>query len=225
MALGKNTIDGNKLLSYVERVERIDIDRKALTTDRQAIIAEAKDEGFVPAGINYVVKARAKKPHDRQEEEQLRDLYMHSCGLGDPGPLFRLAGLAKRDKLARDAVLDTLKELVPAGGELIAKIGGKPMIIRRDKKGEATMEEYFAPAPPEASPDMAEPPRGSKAPPPPPDCDDAGAETLGRQAWQDNVPITANPFPYGDARRPRWDKGWRAESGGDGMGPEEDDGE
>lgn len=54
-----------------------------------------------------------------------------------------------------------------------------------------------------------------------PDVDPDGAEALGRQAFKDNEPIIANPFPFGDGRRGRWDSGWRKESGTDGMGPDD----
>lgn len=46
------------------------------------------------------------------------------------------------------------------------------------------------------------------------------AEALGREAYLAGEEIVANPFPFGDPCRPRWDKGWRDESGGDGMGPQ-----
>lgn len=46
---------------------------------------------------------------------------------------------------------------------------------------------------------------------------------MGRQFARDNRAIIDNPFPYGDPRRPHFDKGWRLETGNDGMGPEDDD--
>jgi hypothetical protein len=49
--------------------------------------------------------------------------------------------------------------------------------------------------------------------------DGYGAELLGREAFKADEPIIKNPFPFGDERRPRWDEGWRKESGTDGMGP------
>ena len=64
--------------------------------------------------------------------------------------------------------------------------------------------------------------RVQQAPPPSsepvPDVDAEGAEELGRRAYIANQPITSNPFPWDDPRRPRFDAGWRAESGSDGMG-------
>lgn len=45
------------------------------------------------------------------------------------------------------------------------------------------------------------------------------AEQLGRDAAREGRPVLDNPFPFGDPRRGRFDEGWRAEAGEDGMGP------
>jgi DNA polymerase III delta prime subunit len=45
------------------------------------------------------------------------------------------------------------------------------------------------------------------------------AEVMGVAAFAEGKAITDNPFGFGDDKRPRWDKGWRTASGGDGMGP------
>lgn len=44
------------------------------------------------------------------------------------------------------------------------------------------------------------------------------AEELGRKAAREGRPVIENPFPFGDARRARFDEGWRKESESDGMG-------
>jgi MoxR-like ATPase len=44
------------------------------------------------------------------------------------------------------------------------------------------------------------------------------AEALGRQAARDGKPVIDNPFPFGDARRARFDEGWRKQGESDGMG-------
>ncbi len=51
--------------------------------------------------------------------------------------------------------------------------------------------------------------------------DDASIETaeeMGRQAAREGKPVIANPFAFGDARRARFDEGWRKETNSDGMG-------
>jgi len=224
MSLGRNTVSSRELVGYIERIERLKVDRDAISNDERAVMAEAKAKGFVPAAIRYCIKARAKKPHDRQEEEALRDLYMGAIGLGDEGPLFRAVGLMKVDRHARESVVEAFKALVPAKGEIIVKMDGVAIRLWRDKEGEAQAEEMAEPTP-GLAPAGAPASTARKTATPPPDVDEEGAHALGAQAFKDNRPITGNPFPFGDTRRARWDAGWRSVSGNDGMGPEEPDGE
>ncbi len=216
-----HNLAGARLLSFVERVERLREEKKALNEDEKLVMAEAKVDGFVPAGIRYVVKQRAKAPHDREEEAALRDLYMEACGMGDAGPLFRQVGLMDVDIASREAVTEALKALVPANGEIIVKVGGKAVRLWRDEDGKAQSEDYVEPkrraAPAEANSTVHNRPAAEV-----PDVDAEGAAELGKAAYTANRPITANPFPFGDKRRGIWDKGWRAGSGTDGMGPMDD---
>jgi|SRR5581483_10732244 len=48
--------------------------------------------------------------------------------------------------------------------------------------------------------------------------DGEAAEALGGDAFREGAAIVKNPFPFADPRRARWDKGWRAAAGSDGMG-------
>lgn len=215
--LGKNTIASEMLTSIVERVERIRADKKQLGLDEAQIMAEAKSGGLVPAVIKYVIKVRTMKPHDRQETESLRDIYLHAMGMDQEPPLFRAVGLIDIDINAKEQVVEAMKKFVPAGGEIIVKVGGVSERIWRDKAGDV-FNETVVERPPSEKPD-GKTPRAAKAPVP--DTDDAGAIALGRQAARDNRPIIENPFPFGDTRRARFDEGWREESGGDGMGSDD----
>lgn len=217
--IGQNTINAKALLGYIERIERLRAERATLNEDIKVIMAEAKAAGFVPAALRYCIKARAMKPHDRQEQEAMRDMYMHAIGLADAGPLFRHVGLMAVDRNAEDQVIGALEQLVPNEGEIILKIGGKQKRLWRDKEGRAHHEDYTPPEPAaEAEPDAFPSPRAA----PVPDVDEDGAQALGGEAYGQNNPITANPFPFNDKRRPRWDLGWREASGGDGMGPDDE---
>ncbi|HEX3809584.1 MAG TPA: DUF2312 domain-containing protein [Rhizomicrobium sp.] len=214
--VGKNTPSGDRLRGFVDRVEYVNEQIKALQEDRKLILQEAKGEGFSLPGIRYVVKARQQKPHDRQEAEAIRDLYMHSMGMDNEPPLFRQIGAMVRDAAAREDVIATLGAVVPANGEIIIKIGGTPVRLYRNSQGELVTEDYI-------EPDTRQAGKRSTVPQPPkkdiPAVDADGAEELGRNAAKNNVAVIDNPFPFGDARRSRWDLGWRKENGGDGMGP------
>jgi uncharacterized protein (UPF0335 family) len=215
MSLGRNTISGEVLRNYVERVENIELQKKQLTDDRGAVLADAKAQGFVPAAINAVVKLRKLKPSVRQEAETLLDSYLHAMGEATDTPLFRAVGLMKVDITSREQIIDAMKKFVPTSGSITIDAGGAPVRLTRDSDGNVSVAEVVE------KPIEAPRSNGAKAAaakPDVPDVDADGAEMLGRKAFRDDVPIIKNPFPFGDARRPRWDRGWRDEGGNDGMG-------
>jgi uncharacterized protein (UPF0335 family) len=218
MSLGRNTVSGEALENFVVRVEGVRAEKKQLSAEEASILAEAKAAGFVPGILRAAVRVRAMKPHVWQEAEELLDMYLHALGHTAEPALHRLVGMMDRDLLARQEVIEAMKGFVPQNGSITVEAGGRPVKLTRGADGEVTAREV-ADAPPaaaRAAPSAA--PAGPKREPAP-DVDAAGAEALGRQAYRDNAPIITNPFPFGDARRPRWDEGWRRESGGDGMGP------
>lgn len=223
MTIGTNSESAARLAGFVERIERVRADKKQLGLDEAQIVAEAKAEGYVGAAIKAVIKIRAMKPHERQESEAILDTYLHAMGMANEPPLFRQIGLIGADITSRDAVVEAMKHLVPVDGSITVETkDGKPVRLTRDKDGVVTAKEVvekpMAPKPPRHEAAERRPER-----PEPPAVDGDGAEALGAQAFKDDTPIIANPFPFGDARRGRWDTGWRKASGGDGMGPDRGD--
>lgn len=219
--VGKNTLAGAELQAYVDRLERIDEQKKQLSEDRKAIVQEAKSRGFSTAGISYLIKVRKMKPHDRQEAESIRDLYLHALGMDNDPPLFRQIEALAKDVAGGARLLEAFQLLAPPTGHIIISIQGKQVRIFRDKDGNARSEDY---TPPESgvAPGRQRPAAAPAAPPP----EVAGAspdmaEELGRVAFRNNISIISNPFPHDDSRRPRWDRGWRLESGSDGMGQDD----
>lgn len=215
--IGQNTPNGEKLMGYVAEVERIEAQVKELGDIKKAIFARAKAEGYVPAGIKYVVKMRKKKPQVREEEESTRDIYMHAAGMATEPPIYRQIAVLAKDTVSGERLLEAMKQLVPQNGEIICTIGGKRMRLWRDKDAAPQASEYV---PVEAGSSIATrstlPPAKSRDVP---NCTPAEAEELGRQCYRDNRPIIDNPFPFDDERRPRFDEGYRKESGTHGMGP------
>lgn len=219
---GRNTISGQQLQSFVDRLERLNADKKSVSDDITALKAEAKSAGFLPKAIVHVVKVRAMKPHDRQENEAIIDLYMHSLGMVPDVPLFRAIQNMDVDIMSRSSVTEALKKLVPQDGSIIIEMGGKPVRLTRDSTGDVHESDVVDTA--TQPPAMAA--RAAKAAAPPADVPNVtaeAAEALGAEAYKANTPIIANPFPFGDERRPRWDKGWREASGSTGMGEDDDD--
>lgn len=215
MTIGHNTTSGRELLDIVERVEKVRAEKKDLSALESAILADAKSRGFTPARIRDVVKRRAMKPQDRATAEAELDTYLHATGDALEAPLHQIVGRMSVDVLVRDQVLEALKAFVPKDGSIVLEHGGKPVKLSR-VNGEVVVDEDWTPREAGAFENLE---RSLPKREPPPEVDDDGAYQLGREAFDGNRPITENPFPYADGRRPKWDKGWRDASGGDGMGP------
>ena len=218
--VGRNTVSGRQLLAFIERIEQINEALKQLREDKSLVFAEAKAAGFTPPRMRDVIKRRAAKPADLEEAQAQLDMYLHAIGMSVETPLFRAVGQMNVDLAARDEVIAAFKLLVPSEGEIIVKIGATPVRLYRDANGEAQAEDVVDRPKPASKPSSSMPERQRREVP---DVDDAGARELGRIAYRENQPITANPFPWDDKRRPIFDAGWRDASGGDGMGPEEED--
>jgi uncharacterized protein (UPF0335 family) len=76
-----NGIAGEKLKSFVERIERLSEERKALGNDISEIFAEAKGNGFDVKAIRQILKLRAMDANDRDEQEAIVDVYMRALGM------------------------------------------------------------------------------------------------------------------------------------------------
>lgn len=218
-SIGRNTVSGQQLQAFVERIERIREDKKQLAEDEKLVFAELKAAGFTPARVRDVLKRRAAKPADLEEAEAQLDMYLHALGMATETPLFRAVGQMSVDLAARDEVINAFKQLVPKEGEIIVKIGAQPVRLYRDKNGDAQAEDVVDKPKPASRSAKPAPEREKREVP---DVDLAGARALGEAAYRANQPITTNPFPWDDKRRAEFDLGWRKASGTDGMGPEEE---
>ena len=69
-----------QLRSLIERVERLEEEKAALTLDIREVFAEAKGEGFDVKTLRQVIKIRKMEKADRQEQEALLDLYLSALG-------------------------------------------------------------------------------------------------------------------------------------------------
>lgn len=86
------------LRSFIERVERLESEKKALTEDIREVYAEAKGQGFDTKIMRKVVALRKLDTADRQEQEAVLDLYLTALGMsGTP-----LGDYAERNEKARE---------------------------------------------------------------------------------------------------------------------------
>lgn len=70
-----------RLLSFVERIERLEEEKKELTADISEVLKEAKGEGFDTKVIKEIIKLRRMLATDRAEYEYLRDEYKKILGI------------------------------------------------------------------------------------------------------------------------------------------------
>ena len=76
-----NGVDAARLLSYIERIEHIEEERKALQNDIKEIYEEAKSANFDVKAIKQLLKIRKMDDQERQEEEFVLDKYKRALGL------------------------------------------------------------------------------------------------------------------------------------------------
>lgn len=135
-----------ELKSYLERVERLEEERKEMADEIRAVYAEAKARGFEPKAIREMVKRRRKDPAELAEDDTLLETYMHACGMISENPLAAAVASLARDAVGRDLVIEALQKLVPMHGEIIAKVGGAPMRLWRGEDGVAYAAEHVEPS-------------------------------------------------------------------------------
>lgn len=78
-----------QLRQYIEQIERLEEEIKALNSDKSEYYKAAKGEGFDPKIIRKVIAQRRRSASEREEEEALIDLYMSALsgtGFSDGGP-------------------------------------------------------------------------------------------------------------------------------------------
>lgn len=68
-------VAGERLKSFVERVERLEEEKQALTEDIKEVYAEAKSSGFDVKILRQIIRLRKMDENDRSEMETLLDVY------------------------------------------------------------------------------------------------------------------------------------------------------
>ena len=76
-------IAGDRLKSFIERIERLEEEKKTLQADIKEVYAEAKGSGFDTKIMRQIVRLRKMDKADLQEQETLLDLYKRALGLLD----------------------------------------------------------------------------------------------------------------------------------------------
>jgi len=81
-------IAGDRLKSFIERIERLEEEKKTLQADIKEVYAEAKGTGFDTKIMRQLIRLRKMDKDDLDEQETLLDLYKRAIGMA---PEFREA--------------------------------------------------------------------------------------------------------------------------------------
>jgi uncharacterized protein (UPF0335 family) len=71
----------DQIRSIVERVERLEEDKKAISSDIGDIYKEANGNGFDVKALRTLVRMRKQDPDKRAEQETILETYMHALGM------------------------------------------------------------------------------------------------------------------------------------------------
>ena len=74
-------ISGDRLKSFISRIEKLEQDKTGIMEDIRDIYAEAKGTGFDVKIIRQIVRLRKMETQKRQEEEELLELYKAAIGM------------------------------------------------------------------------------------------------------------------------------------------------
>jgi uncharacterized protein (UPF0335 family) len=76
-------IAGDRIRSFVERIEHIEEEIKALNEGKKEVFAEAKGDGFDVKVLKEIIRLRKQDQNERDEHESLLDLYLRAMETPD----------------------------------------------------------------------------------------------------------------------------------------------
>lgn len=71
----------DQLKAIVERVERLEEEKKAISDDIKDVFAEAKANGFDVKALRTIIRLRKQDADERKEHEAILEVYMHALGM------------------------------------------------------------------------------------------------------------------------------------------------
>lgn len=71
----------DQLKAFVERIERLEEEKKAIADDIRDVFLEAKSNGYDVKALRAVVRLRKQDVNERKEQEALLETYLHALGM------------------------------------------------------------------------------------------------------------------------------------------------
>ena len=75
------TVAAGQLRAFIERIERLEEEKKTIADDIKEVYGEMKGSGFDTKAVRTIVRLRKKDQAERQEEESILDLYKAALGM------------------------------------------------------------------------------------------------------------------------------------------------
>ena len=79
--MSDSTIAADQLRSFIERIERLEEEKAALSSDIREVYAELKGTGFEPKTVREIVRIRKLDSNELLEQEALLDTYKSALGM------------------------------------------------------------------------------------------------------------------------------------------------
>ena len=71
----------DQLKAFIERIERLEEEKKAIADDIRDVYAEAKANGYDAKAMRTIVRLRKQDVEERKEQEAILETYMHALGM------------------------------------------------------------------------------------------------------------------------------------------------
>jgi uncharacterized protein (UPF0335 family) len=80
--MAEAAVSDDQLRLFIERIERLEEEKKGIIDDVRDVYSEAKGQGYDAKIMRQIVRLRKMSHQDRQEMETILDLYKSALGLG-----------------------------------------------------------------------------------------------------------------------------------------------
>lgn len=74
-------VSDDQLRLFIERIERLEEEKKGISDDIRDVYLESKSQGYDPKIMRQIVRLRKLPPHDRKEMEAILDVYKNALGI------------------------------------------------------------------------------------------------------------------------------------------------
>lgn len=79
--MSTDNVAADQLRLLIERIERLEEEKKGLSDDIKDVYLEGKATGYDPKIMRQIVRLRKMQPHDRQEMEAILQTYLSALGM------------------------------------------------------------------------------------------------------------------------------------------------